>query len=180
MSALTTTCQQVHVASIDTTDVAWRVLRTRPRQEKAVASVLEAGGFTHYLPLIRRVRHYGHRRRETRGPLFPSYVFAKGTLEAAYFAISTRRVVQVVEVADQSRLDGELAQIRRALEAGAGLDPYPYLKEGKMARVRSGPFAGIEGLIESKGRDDRLVLRVEALAQAVSLEIDADLIESIE
>lgn len=94
--------------------------------------------------------------------------------------MSTRRVVQMVDVADQARLDHELAQIRRALEIGAGLDPYPYLKEGKMARVRSGPFAGIEGLIESKGRDDRLVLRIEALAQAVSLEIDVGLIEAVD
>ncbi len=163
-----------------TTDNTWRVLRTKPRQEKAVASVLEAGGFRHFLPLVRHVRHYGHRRRETRAPLFPSYVFTQGPLEASYFAISTRRVVQVVEVSDQARLDRELAQIRRALEQGAGLDPFPYLKEGRPARVRSGPFAGIEGVIESKGRDDRLVLRIEALAQAVSLEIDSGLIEAID
>ncbi len=160
--------------------VAWRVLRTKPRQEKAVVDLLDAAGHTHYLPLVRRVRHYGHRRRETQAPLFPSYVFVRSGLEAAYFAVSSRRVIQIVEVTDQARLDRELAQIRRALEIGAGLDPYPYLKEGRRARVRSGPFAGIEGVIESKGRDDRLILKVEALAQAVSLEIDAGVVESVE
>ena len=160
--------------------LAWRVLRTKPRQEKAVVDLLDAAGHTHYLPLVRRVRHYGHRRRETRTPLFPSYVFVRSGLEAAYFAVSSRRVIQIVEVPDQARLDQELAQIRRALEIGAGLDPYPYLKEGRRARVRSGPFAGIEGVIESKGRDDRLILCVEALAQAVSLEIDAGVVDPIE
>lgn len=160
--------------------VGWRVLRTKPRQEKVVAQVLEAGGVAHFLPQVRRVRHYAHRRRETRAPLFPSYVFVRGPREAAFFAMASKRVVQIIDVADQERLDFELAQIRRALEIGAGLDPYPYLKEGRRARVRSGPFAGIEGLIESKGRDDRLVLRVAALSQAVSLEIDAGLVESLE
>jgi hypothetical protein len=45
--------------------------------------------------------------------------------------------------------------------------------------VRSGPLRGLQGIIEHRGRVNRLILQVEMLGQAVSLEVEASLLDPI-
>jgi transcription antitermination factor NusG len=158
----------------------WHVIHTRSRQEKALARALTAAGIEHYLPLVRHARVCGHRTRYIDEPLFTSYLFVFGAAEATYLAVATRRVANVVKVADQARFLHEIQQIRRALDHGAELSPCPYLKVGRRARVTSGPFRGIEGMIEDLPKPGRLVLQIEALGRATSLEIDAGLLERVD
>ncbi len=158
----------------------WFVVHTHSRQEKALAETLEARGVRLFLPLVRGVRYYGHRRRVTDRPLFPSYVFLWGTLEATYLAVSTKRVARVLPVSEQDRLDRELYSIRLALIGEAPLDPYPFLAVGRRARVVSGPLRGVEGIIQGRPTETRLVLCVHTLGQAVATEIDASLLEPID
>jgi transcription antitermination factor NusG len=156
------------------------VLHTKSRQEKAVAAALDAAGVEQYLPLIAAVRFYGHRKRRVEMPLFASYVFSRGTRESAHLAMGTGRIVNVIEVGDQARFEHEVRQIRAALSGGAELQPYGFLTKGRRVRVTSGPFRDLEGLIEDSVRADRLVLQVQALGRATSLEIDASLLEPVD
>lgn len=158
----------------------WFVLHTHSRQEKAIAETLDACGLTYFLPLVRCVRYYGHRRRVSDRPLFPSYVFLWGSVDATYFAVSTKRIARVLSVADQARLTSELTHIRLALEGCAELDPYPFLKSGRRARVTSGPLRGVEGVVQMRISETKLVLNVHTLGQAVATEIDASLLEPID
>ncbi|UCD75710.1 MAG: hypothetical protein JSV91_02110 [Phycisphaerales bacterium] len=159
---------------------SWHVLHTRARQEKVVARALRAAGIEHYLPLVKRTAYRGRRKRLVEEPLFACYLFLYGPLESAYFAVSTKRVANVITVVDQRRFVDELEQIHRLLDKGAALSPYRYLKVGCRVRVTAGPFRDIEGLIESPAKADRLVLQIAALGRATSLEIDADLLERVE
>jgi len=159
-------------------EVRWHVLHTRARQEKAISRALTAAGIDHYLPLRKRMTYRGVRKCVVEEPIFASYLFLRGTLEATYFAVATKRVANVIHVADQERFVAEVRQIRRALDNGAELSPYGYLRVGRRVRVTAGPFHGIEGLIEDRAKPDRLVLQVAALGRATSLEIDAGLLEA--
>ncbi len=158
----------------------WMLLHTRARQEKAVAEVLTGMGVEQYLPLVKVRKRYGHRKRETMVPLFPSYVFARCGKEAAWRVHDAGRVAQVLEISDQRRFAREIEQVRRAIEADVVLDPHPFLQAGQRVRVRSGPLRGIEGIVEVKRRVDRLVLQVHTLGQAASVEIDADEVERLD
>ena len=158
----------------------WHAVHTRSRQEKVVAQSLVAAGIENYLPLTNRCSYRGRRKCLISEPLFPSYLFMRGTVEDTYFAIATKRVANVIRVNDQLRLVSELHQIMCALENRAELSPYKYIEIGTRARVAGGPFIGLEGLVEDKVRPDRLVLQVAALGQATSLEIDADLLEKVD
>ncbi len=158
----------------------WHVIHTRSRQEKALARTLTAAGIEHFLPLIRCARFCGHRKRFIDEPLFACYLFLHGPVEATYLARTTKRVANVINVADQQRFVRELEQIQLALDNGAVLSPYPYLEVGRRARVSGGPFRGIEGMIETFPRPDRLVLQIEALGRATSLEIDAGLLQPVD
>jgi transcription antitermination factor NusG len=159
---------------------AWYVVHTHARQEKALAETLDARNIRYFLPLVRGVKYYGHRRRVTDRPLFSSYVFLWGTLEQTYQAVSTKRVARVLPVPDQDRLEHELVQIRAALLGEAVLDPYPYLSVGRRARVTTGPLRGVEGLVQSRPSETRLVLGIQTLGQAVAVEIDPSLLEPLD
>ena len=158
----------------------WHVLHTRSRQEKALADDLRAMKIAHFLPLVRQVRYYGKRKFRINEPLFPGYVFLRGQLDDAYLADRTRRVAGIIQVTDQRRLEWELRNIYLALCADAPLDPYPCLKKGVRVEVRSGPFRGLQGIIEDRLKNERLILQVDLLGKAVSLEIQGALLESIE
>jgi transcription antitermination factor NusG len=45
--------------------------------------------------------------------------------------------------------------------------------------VRAGPFRGIQGVIENRAKEHRLILQITTLGKAVSLEIDASLVDPI-
>ena len=159
---------------------SWFVVHTHARQEKALAETLDARGIRYFLPLVRGVKYYGHRRRVSDRPLFSSYVFLWGTIEQTYFAVATKRVARVLPVSDQARLEHELLQIRAALGGDAILDPYPYLAVGRRVRVTSGPLRGVEGLVQSRPAETRLVLGIHTLGQAVAMEIDPSLLEPVD
>lgn len=158
----------------------WHVLRTLSRQEKAVGRTLASAGYEIFLPLVSQVRIYGHRKRKTDSPLFPGYVFLWGPLEAAYFAMESGRIAQIIRVADQKRLDHELKQIRMAFDGRAQLDPYPFLRVGHRVRVTQGPFRGIEGIVDERRSPDRLILVIDALGRATCMEIDASILAPID
>lgn len=159
---------------------AWRVLHTRSRQEKALAQTLDAAGITYFLPTIRKESRYAHRRRISEIPLFACYVFLWGPIDAAYFAVASKRVARIIDVPDQDAFERQITQIKRALLSGATLDPYPYLGVGKKVTVRSGPLRGLEGLVEQRRSVHRLVLRVDVLGQATSLEIDGGILDPLD
>jgi transcription antitermination factor NusG len=158
----------------------WRVVQTRSRQEKALAEVLAAAGIEHYLPLVKRVRYYGRRKQAVKLPLFPGYLFLRGSVEEAYFADRTDRVVQVLPVPDQAGLEAELGAIRLALERNGGLEPARYPEAGVWVEVTAGPFRGLRGVVDRSIQDDRLVLGVRILGRAADLEIDRTLLRPLE
>ena len=127
-----------------------------------------------------RVSYRGRRKYIVQQPLFASYLFMHGSVEATYFAVATKRVANAIRVSDQQRFVQELQQIRLALENRAELSPSRYLEVGRRVRVVGGPFRGIEGLIEDRSKVGRLVLQIAALGRATSLEIDTDLLEPVD
>lgn len=158
----------------------WHVLHVRSRQEKALTADLWAQGVAHFLPLVRKVTFHGARKAIVEAPLFPGYVFLRGSLDQAYAADRTRRVAGIIKVADQQHLEWELKNIHLALTRQAPLLAYAHLKKGVRVRVTAGPMAGLEGMIKDHASRERLILQVNMLGQAVSLEVDGSLLEVIE
>ena len=157
----------------------WYLLHTKSRQEKLLADELYRMGIGHYLPLARQVRYYGKRRATVEIPLFPGYVFVRGSVDDTYQSNRTHRVARIIPVSDQSRLDWELKNLHLAHRNSAALNPYPYLRKGVRVEVRSGPFRGLQGFIEDVASGGRLILQVEMLGRAVSVEIQGAALEPV-
>jgi transcription antitermination factor NusG len=157
----------------------WHVLHTRSRQEKVVADDLSAMGVRYFLPLRHEVRFHGKRKAVVDAPVFSGYVFLRGSLDEAYMADRTKRIVNIIRVCDQEQLTWELSNLRLALSGHSTVQPYPYLQAGVRVEVKSGPLRGLQGIIESRLQNDRLILQVNTLGQAVSVEIDPTLLEIV-
>ncbi len=164
----------------DQPDARWVVLRTRSRQEKAVVKDLAAMGAGGFLPLLNRVRYYGSRKAKVELPMFDGYVFMHGRLENAYDVDRLKRIVNILPVPDQDQIDQELLSIYLATCQNAVLDPHAYLKKGVRVEVRSGPFRGLKGVVQNRAKLNRIVLQIEYLNRAMSLEIDGSLLDVID
>jgi transcription antitermination factor NusG len=160
-------------------DGQWHVLQTKSRQEKMLATSLEAMAIAHFLPLRQTIRNYGRRKQVSQLPLFTGYLFVRGSLDDAYRADRTGRVARIIPVPDQRTLDWELRNLKKALDNGSQLDPYPYLKMGTLVEVKSGPLRGLQGFVEDRVPGNRIVFQIQTLGRAVSTEIDAALLEVV-
>ena len=166
-------------ASVEELAGQWWVAHTKARNEKALAWDLLKRGTSYFLAMAERVKAIRGRNVRSQAVLFPGYVFLCGSEDDRYAAMTTNRIASTIEVLDQERLVRELAGIQKALASPQQLDPYPYLKTGVKCTVASGPLKGVEGLLVRRKNVSRLVLQVRVLGQAVSTEIDADLLEVV-
>ncbi len=158
----------------------WWVAHTKSRNEKALAHDLINRDINYFLPMSWKVTHRTGRKIRSLLPLFSGYLFFCGNENQRLGVLRTNRVANLIEVNDQEKLLGELLDIEQALRAGAVLTPHRYIKAGQRCRVLSGPLVDLQGIVLKTKTVTRLVLQVDMLGQAASVEIDTDLIEPIE
>ena len=160
---------------------AWYAIYTRHQHEKTVAQILTSKGFETFLPAYASSHRWNDRTKVVLLPLFPCYVFLKGGLDRRLDLVKTPGVHSLVTCAGLPAAipTDEMEALRLATESGAGLEPHPYLKCGDWVRVKSGLLEGSEGILVRKKNLCRLVLSVEMLGKAASVEIDGFLVEKI-
>ena len=158
----------------------WWAAHTKTRNEKALAWELARKGISYFLPMRWKVHYLRGRKLRSLLPLFSGYLFFCGTEQQRIEMLKTNRVVNLLEVNDQRKLLNELLKIEQAINAGAALFPHKYIERGQLCRVISGPMANLQGIIVRVGNASRLVLQIDMLGQAASVEIDADMIEIID
>lgn len=158
----------------------WWVAHTKARNEKAMAWQLVNKRVPYFLPMSWKVSRKKGRTIRSLLPLFPGYLFFCGGEKERLEALKTNRTASILPVVDQKRLINELTPIETLLKLGKTVLPHDYLKVGQRCRVIAGPLMGTEGLIIQTPTETRLVLQVEMLGQAASVEIASDMVERIE
>ena len=156
-------------------ETAWYAIWTRSRHEQTVLEQLERKGFTAFLPTITRWSRWKDRKKQIDWPLFPGYCFAKFDPQQRLAILKCTGVVSIVS------FDGEIAAIpeieiegiRRLVDSDLQYDPCPLINEGMMVEVTHGPLKGVVGRLLRKGSHMRLMLAVDLIGQAVSVEVDA-------
>jgi transcription antitermination factor NusG len=157
----------------------WRVLHVKSRQEKALSQELASLSIQHYLPLMVTRRMRGQQKIVVEKPVFPGYIFLRGPVDDAYRADRTRRVAKILRVADQARLNSELFNLEFALRSQVPLTAHAWLKAGVGVEIVNGPLRGLRGLVQNLQSMDRVVLQVNMLGQAVSIEMDPSDVEPL-
>jgi transcriptional antiterminator RfaH len=151
------------------TEKVWWVLHTRPRQEKSLARQLHRVQIPYYLPLIPRRWRLRGRMVTSHVPLFPGYVFLFGDRQERLAALTTNRVVRVLEVPAQTTLRRDLQQIHRLITAGLPVTPEGQLIPGVMVEITSGPLMGLRGRILRSASSQRFVVQIDFIQQGASV-----------
>ena len=60
-----------------------------------------------------------------------------------------------------------------------GLEPHPYLSAGRRVRMKSGPLAGMEGVLLRRKGSFRLVISIELIQRSVAVDADVADVEAV-
>lgn len=157
----------------------WYACRTRSRAEKKVDRLLTAAGVTSYVPLIERMMQWSDRSKRVTFPLFPGYVFARFELSSMADIVRTPNLIEVVRVNGsptpirESEIESVRSLVQGAQATGEEPSTHHYLVAGQEVRVIQGPFEGLRGILTEVRGKTRIVVRLEAIRQAVSVEMSS-------
>lgn len=161
----------------------WFATYTRSNFEKVVSAELTQKGFDSYLPVVVEVHRWKDRTKKVEVPLFPGYVFVRmdDSDDQATRILRTTGVVQFVGPGKRREPipDIEIRSIRRLLDSQLAFCRHEIVRKGDYVRVKRGPLRGAEGHLLRVKSQNRLILSVEMLSQAISVEIDVADIEVI-
>jgi len=157
----------------------WYALYTFSNHEKRVEQHLQTRGVEVFLPLCTVVRRWKNRTTaKVHIPLFAGYAFVHITAFERVGVLETPGVLSLVGVAGKPTplSDREIEILRVGLHLRR-VDPHPYLKVGDRARIRSGPLAGLEGVVVRKDDRLRIVLSLDLIMRSIAVHIEADELE---
>jgi transcription antitermination factor NusG len=165
-------------------ELQWYVVHVRSRHEARVTERMVKIGIEAFLPVIEKMSRWKDRKKLVSFPLFPGYLFVRigENQNAKLLILKTPGVIRFI-----GRISGEpeavpdeqVLSLKRLVESKENLDPYPYLKEGNKVRIKSGPLAGVEGILVDRKGIHNLVLAVDILRQGVSVQVDAYIVEPL-
>lgn len=159
----------------------WLAAYTKARHETTVARQLEAKAVAFLLPTYRREVRWSDRLKRMMAPLFPGYVFVRVSDEERVRVLQTAGVVNIVTVAGRPvpLREEDVAMLRECEARPCAFEPHPYLSVGQRVRVKHGPFAGWEGVLDYKKNASRLVVSLEHIMRSVSVDLAGADVEAV-
>jgi transcription antitermination factor NusG len=156
-------------------DLSWFAVVTRSRHERKVHDQLQSREVESFLPVVQRWSRWRDRRKLIEWPLFPGYCFARCSSQNIRPVLACRGVVHVVTFAARPAPvpDYEIDSVRQLLDSKLPHDPCPFIDVGMWVQVVHGPLRGVRGRLVHKDRSTTLVVAIEMLGRALSVEIDA-------
>ena len=155
--------------------VRWYALWTRSRHEQVVRDQLERKQIEAFLPTVTKWSRWKDRKKKIDWPLFPGYCFARFDAHERLPILKCAGVVSIVSFEGEPAPipDQEISGIRQLVESDLAYDPCPMIREGMVVEVTYGPLKGVVGRLVRKNEKARLLLSVDLIGQAVSVEVDA-------
>lgn len=163
-------------ATVSSVQPHWFAIWTRSRHEQTVREQLERKHVEVFLPTIARWSRWKDRKKKISWPIFPGYCFARFNPDDTLPVLKCPGVVSIVSFEGKPAAipDFEIESVRLLVESELQYDPCPLIREGMLVEVVHGPLAGVIGrLIRKDAHRARLMLSVDLIGQAVSVEVDA-------
>ena len=153
----------------------WYAIWTRSRHEQVVRTQLDEKQVAAFLPTMTRWSRWKDRKKQIDVPLFPGYVFARFDPGERLAVLKCSGVVSIVSFNGEPAPvpDHEIESIRTLVASTLPYDPCPTIKTGTLVEVSHGPLKGVVGRLTRKGSQARLVLSVDLIGLAVSVQVDA-------
>jgi transcription antitermination factor NusG len=151
----------------------WYAVRVSSGKENAVSQALRVNGIPEFLPTFTERIQWSDRTKVTQRALFTGYVFACfDRIDGASAIFGASGVLQILGTDELSSISADEIANLRIVCVSPLAKAVPYVP-GLSLRVKSGPFAGVEGIITRVKGATLLTIPVEILGRSVAVEIDA-------
>ena len=159
----------------------WLAVYTKPQHEKAVEKEFQRKGFEVYLPMLKQRRKWSDRKKWVEFPMFRSYVFVRTKIKNTLFVLQTPSVVKVIKFGEEVAVvcNESIEAIKLMIEGGYNPEPLNYFIQGDPVEVNDGPLKGLVGEVIRLDKNDRLVVRVDAIQHSVSIQINRGFLQPI-
>ncbi len=155
----------------------WYVIHSKPRQEQRALDNLQRQGFECYLPTVTVERIRQGVVSEVVEALFPRYLFirlgnALDTGKGWGSIRSTQGVSRLVVFGGEAaKAPDHLIETLQAMESERNGQPRRLFTHGESVQVKSGPFAGLEGVYQMADGEARAFILIELISKQVKLPV---------
>jgi transcriptional antiterminator RfaH len=161
---------------------AWFAVYTRSRWEKRLMELLKAKKIEAYVPLRKVLHQWSDRKKLIEEPIIRSYCFVK-VGEADYHAVlNTPGAVRYIWFAGKPATipERQIQTLKTIAGTDVEVDCLPdTFQPGMHVMVKSGPLTGIAGELVSVASKQKVIIRIGALSQVVTLSISPLLLDKV-
>jgi len=162
------------------TEYRWFAVYTQSRSEKMAFKRLKAKGINVYLPLQKKLRVYGRKKREVEFPLITCYLFVKVTRKEYVKVLETEGVLNYVKFKRNlvSIPEVEIDLLRRILGEGWEVEQADtsQWQAGDIVEVSQGRLAGTRGKLVDVNGKRVFTVELETMGIGLLVEIDKELL----
>jgi transcription antitermination factor NusG len=158
----------------------WIAVYTKSRHEQIVVNELNKKNIESYCPMFKERRQWSDRKKWVHFPLFRSYVFANIEINENIYVLQTIGVNKIVKFQEKISIipDQVIDNIKNIIEGGYNVEQADYFIKGDEVRIVSGPLKGLDGVVLDLRGANKIIIKIEAIQQAFSVEISSGLIKS--
>ena len=159
----------------------WYVAYTFPKAEKKVKDKLEKIGIQSYLPLHQVVRDWSDRKKKLVVPLFPNYIFVHISENKRHEIFAVKEIVKYVSFGGVPATvnDTTVNSLKNILSVNPEIKVEKMVSIGAPVKITRGPFVGTEGIVVRMSGRTKLIIQIEALQRAITLNISASDVDSV-
>ncbi len=152
----------------------WFALYIKPRCEFKALEQLTAIGVEAYLPTITVTKQWSDRKKNITEPLFKGYIFINSTEIERNKAVTRDAVIRTIFFNGKPAIipNQEIENIKKMLETPEKIKVFNGIVKGVIVKIESGPFKGIEGVVNSVSDDENtLSVSMQLLNRTISVSI---------
>ena len=160
---------------METNNLHWFAVYTKPRWEKKVAGLLDEKGIENYCPLNKVVKQWSDRKKIVLEPIFKSYVFVRVPESEKWGLRTVNGIVNFVYwLGKPARIrDEDILTIRKFLNefSNVTVEEVQRLSVNSKVRIKTGVLMNYHGvLVEMHG--SRAKVRIESMGLQLSAQFD--------
>lgn len=159
----------------------WLVIYTRARSEKKIYDRLCRLGIDAYLPMQKVRKQWSDRKKWVHEPLFRSYLFVRIDPTEYQTVLMVEGVVRYIYFEGKPAIvpEKQIDDLRRLMNNEILLEYAPMVSKGERVAIRSGPMAGVEGVLQDFQGEKRVILQITGLEQALAIMVPITDVEKI-
>jgi transcription antitermination factor NusG len=158
----------------------WIAVYTKSRHEQIVINELNKKNIESYCPMFKERRQWSDRKKWVHFPLFRSYVFANIEIKENIYVLQTIGVNKIVQFQKKISIipNQVIDNIKNIIKGGYKVEQADYFIKGDEVCVVSGPLKGLDGVVLDLRGANKIIIKIEAIQQALSVEISSDRLKS--